>query len=295
MTGVMNHSDWQPPRSVLFVPADRPDLFAKALASRADALCLDLEDGVAASQKPAARRNIAAAIESATKSGAKSGTNHAKPVYVRINADHIDADIAALGGHIVPLIVPKASSHQQLAAIAAHGLPVIAMIEDLAALQRFLTASAGVKDGATGDARPAGVVALALGTEDLSADLGVMPHSLLLTHALYDLVKLGRLWDVPVLGMPGSIANFTDGAAFDAAIATAAGFGAIGAFCIHPAQIPALNTGFAPSASVRHWADGVIACATQIEQSGVATHPDTGAMLDAPVLKQARDILRRNT
>ena len=185
MTGVMNQSDWQPPRSVLFVPADRHDLFTKALASRADALCLDLEDGVAASQKPAARRNIAAAIESATTSGA----NHAKPVYVRINADHIDADIAALGGHIVPLIVPKASSHQQLAAIAAHGLPVIAMIEDLAALQRFLTASAGVKGGATGDARPANVVALALGTEDLSADLGVMPHSLLLTHALYDLAS----------------------------------------------------------------------------------------------------------
>ena len=44
-------------RSVLFVPAIRPDRFEKAIATGVDAVCLDLEDGVASWQKDEARRH----------------------------------------------------------------------------------------------------------------------------------------------------------------------------------------------------------------------------------------------
>ena len=46
-------------RSMLFVPASRPDMIEKALNSAADAVCIDLEDSVAPADKPAARANVA--------------------------------------------------------------------------------------------------------------------------------------------------------------------------------------------------------------------------------------------
>lgn len=48
-------------RSMLFVPASRPDMIEKALNSAADAICIDLEDSVAPADKPAARVNVAEA------------------------------------------------------------------------------------------------------------------------------------------------------------------------------------------------------------------------------------------
>ena len=61
------------PRSYLFVPGSRPDRFAKACASGADAVVVDLEDSVAAGDKSTARAAVAAWLSSA------------HPVLVRIN------------------------------------------------------------------------------------------------------------------------------------------------------------------------------------------------------------------
>ena len=46
------------PRSFLYVPATRPDLFAKAVAGPADAIVLDLEDAVPVADKPRARAAV---------------------------------------------------------------------------------------------------------------------------------------------------------------------------------------------------------------------------------------------
>ena len=45
-------------RSLLFVPANRPELFDKALAGPADMICIELEDGVGPDQKDLARENM---------------------------------------------------------------------------------------------------------------------------------------------------------------------------------------------------------------------------------------------
>ena len=63
-------------RSYLFVPADRPERFDKALRAGADAVIVDLEDAVAPAAKPAARDALAAWL----------GSTEARPVVVRINA-----------------------------------------------------------------------------------------------------------------------------------------------------------------------------------------------------------------
>ena len=91
-------------RSKLFVPASRPELFEKALASEADAVALDLEDAVAPDQKPQARANLAAFLQRRPAS--------AKTIVVRVNAfgtEAFDADMAALVGLSVDVVnLPRA-------------------------------------------------------------------------------------------------------------------------------------------------------------------------------------------
>ena len=94
-----------PPRSYLFVPGNRPERFAKALASGADALILDLEDSVPAAEKDAARDAVVHWL--------RSGAAGATPVWVRINAlgtaAH-EADLRAVAlGRPVGVVLPSAS------------------------------------------------------------------------------------------------------------------------------------------------------------------------------------------
>jgi citrate lyase subunit beta / citryl-CoA lyase len=74
-------SDFSTLALFLFVPADRPDRWAKAFAAGADAVILDLEDGVAASAKPGARR--------ALREGRDAIDAAPCPILVRVNARSI--------------------------------------------------------------------------------------------------------------------------------------------------------------------------------------------------------------
>jgi citrate lyase subunit beta/citryl-CoA lyase len=101
-------------RSWLYVPGDRPDRIAKALAGPADAVIIDLEDAVAAAAKDEARRNALAALDD----GAKA--------FVRINAPGTpagEADIKALRG-AAGVRVPKCEDPSELRRGAApRGVP----------------------------------------------------------------------------------------------------------------------------------------------------------------------------
>ena len=115
-------------RSFLFVPAHRPERYARALASGADAVIVDLEDAVAPADKPAARQALVQAV--AGLDAAQRGR-----LLVRINADgtpwHAD-DLAALRGLVsrglVAVMVPKAESAAALAEGAAAAGPACALL-----------------------------------------------------------------------------------------------------------------------------------------------------------------------
>src|SRR4051794_20886083 len=100
-------------RSLLYVPADRERFVAGAAARGADAVILDLEDGVAESAKPAARAALAAAVPLVGAAGAR--------VFVRINSRlaHAAEDIAAaVQAGVDGLLVPKTEDGQWLRLIA---------------------------------------------------------------------------------------------------------------------------------------------------------------------------------
>src|SRR4051812_26378827 len=103
-------------RSKLFVPASRPELFAKALASDADALSFDLEDAVDESMKAQARETLARFLR-----GLQPG--HGKTIIVRVNGlatPHFEPDIDAITGPGLDIVnLPKPDSPDDVKACAS--------------------------------------------------------------------------------------------------------------------------------------------------------------------------------
>ena len=143
-----------PPLTWLYVPADRPDRVEKAIASRAHAVIVDLEDGVAPPGKDEARRNLAPLL----------GSPRGKPVYVRVNAGS-QADLEAVAGlPVTGIVVPKVEAP---ADVPDSGLPVNALIESPAGLE-----------AAYDIARHPLVAGISLGESDLRSQTGALEAGL---------------------------------------------------------------------------------------------------------------------
>jgi citrate lyase subunit beta/citryl-CoA lyase len=248
----------------LFVPADRPERFAKAASSGADAIIIDLEDAVAPAAKAAARAGLRAL---------PAGAN----IFVRVNAlgtPWHEEDIAALAG--VPaagIMLPKAESAESTRDLHRRSQkPVIALIESASGL-------AACRQIAQNAAR------LAFGSIDFCTDLGAAHVRDALLTARSEIVLASRLASLPP-PVDGVTTAIDDEALIedDARYAHALGFG--GKLCIHPKQIAAARRGFAPAADEIAWARRVLAA-----PEGGAAAAD-GIMVDAPVRLRARQILR---
>jgi len=249
----------------LFVPATRPDRFAKAARSGTDAVILDLEDAVATAEKDAAR---AALTDGFTD----------LPVVVRINAAGTPwhgADIAALAGlDIAAVMLPKAESPDGVAEVGAAlaGVPVIALVETAAGLAH-----------ARAIAAVPGVVRLAFGSVDFCADTGCAHRRDILLPARFELVLASRLAGLAA-PLDGVTLRLDDPgpAGDDAAHARDLGMG--GKLCIHPRQVETVRGAFAPTEAEVEWARRALA-------SGDGAATVDGAMIDEPLRIRARAIL----
>ncbi|NRB18761.1 MAG: CoA ester lyase [Rhodobacteraceae bacterium] len=263
-------------RSLLFVPADRPERFDKALASGADAIIVDLEDAVAPAAKAAARAALAQWLDSA------------KPGHIclRINdITHVDhpADIAlARHPRLDAVMLPMVDSVGCCASVGtATGKPVLALIETA----KGLTAANEIA------AEPV-VSRLVLGTIDLALDLGIDGDTAhggaLLDHARATLTIASRAAAIcaPVDGVHSRI---DDSEGLQQASARAHGFGFTGMLAIHPHQIAAIHQAFRPTADQVAWAQLVLDSAA----SNRGAFRLQGQMIDAPVIAQARRTLER--
>jgi citrate lyase subunit beta/citryl-CoA lyase len=257
----------------LFVPADRPDRFARAFASGADAAILDLEDAVPPARKAEARDALVAARDVLAAA--------ACPVLVRINGTGSPwhaADLSAVRSlRLAAIVLPKAEGAAALAAAAGTaGCPAVALVESARGL-------AAARDMAGAAAR------LAFGSIDFAADLGCAHTREALLAARSELVLASRLAGLaaPLDGVTAAYGEAGAGAVeADARHAAALGFA--GKLLIHPTQVAPARAGFAPSAEDRAWAERVLAASPE----GGAVAVD-GAMVDAPVRLRADDIMRR--
>lgn len=259
-------------RSLLFVPGDRPERYAKAVASGADAVIIDLEDAVAPDAKAAAR---AAAHEYLC------GGGHA---LLRINAlDSVWAedDMPLCGAPgVLGVVCPKTEHPTDLARIASHmrpGTSLLPLIETAKGLRDIHSIAAADRIGR-----------LLFGSVDLSLDLNLAPseheEELSSYRALLVLASRAAGLAPPVDGVT---LNLQDDAALARATQTArrAGFGA--KLCLHPVQIATVHRAFAASAEELAWAERVLNNARG--QTGAFQFE--GRMVDTPVLQRARRFL----
>jgi len=254
-------------RSLLFVPATRPERIGKALASGADIAIIDLEDAVAPEHKDAAR-------------GALAGVAHRAAV--RINAcgtPWFEADLAACHAAQVPVILlPKAEqpAHIRQVREVLGDCAIIAIIETAAGFENIEAV-----------ARSPGVARLAFGSLDLQAELGIDDADQPLHYFRSRIVLASRLGDLAA-PIDGVCTALDDTAALAAELTRARCFGFGAKLCIHPAQVATVQAAFGPTADQVAWAQRVVAAAG----TGAAARVD-GRMVDAPVVARARDILRQ--
>jgi len=273
-------------RSLLFVPADRPERFAKAAASGADALILDLEDSVAAEKKDAGRAAIAAWL-----AGDRAGVT----TFVRVNpldGDLTDADLAAvLPGRPDGLLLPKAEGAASVTTLVGKlggvDLPVLPIATETPAAIFQLGSYGAVASHLAG---------LTWGAEDLPAAIGAATSREAdgSYTAPYELVRSLTLFGAHAAGTQAIETVFPRidaPQALAAYVARARRDGFTGMMAIHPAQVATINAGFTPTEEEVAHARAVI--------DAFATNPGVGAlkldgkMIDRPHLVQAQRIIAR--
>lgn len=255
----------------LFVPADRPERFSKAAAAGADAVIIDLEDAVAPGNKVSARDALKAALGRLVSP---------VPIFIRINAVgtswHED-DVAAVSQLAVAgVVLPKAESAADLGSVRMRlpeGMVVIAIVESARGL-------------AAADEIAANADRIAFGSVDFAADLGCAHIRDSLLMARSRLVLAARLADKPA-PIDGVTLSIKEEAEIEADARYAVSLGLGGKLLIHPAQIAPARNGMAPSQSDLDWATRILTSAAD----GAARAVD-GAMVDAPVLARAQQILK---
>jgi citrate lyase subunit beta / citryl-CoA lyase len=271
-------------RSFLFVPANRPERFAKALASGADAVIIDLEDAVSPADKPAAREQLAGGFSQLPPA------DRARLI-VRLNARgtpwHDDdlsllQQLAAQG--LAGVMVPKAESVAGLQRVAD-------AIGPAGALLPLIESVAGL-DAADALATVRQVLRLAFGNLDFQADLGLAcgPDEAELVPVRLAVVLAARRASLPP-PVDGVTPGTQDMAQLqrDAERARRGGFG--GKLCIHPAQVAGVNAAFSPSAAELDWAQRVLAA---FEAAGGGVFSLDGRMVDAPVVRLAQRTLAQH-
>lgn len=281
---------------MLFVPGSDPRKLGKIPALGAQAVLLDLEDGVAASAKAQARLNVVAAL---------SEHCAAAHCWVRVNPMDSAELYDDLQSVVVPglagLNLPKVSSARDLhvldwvvgelerrRGLAAGSVGVMATIETAEGLGRL---------DEIADAGPR-LRGLCIGAADLSRDLGLdwpppggsLSQSLI--QAKVALVHASRRFGLepPHDGASAELRDL-ERLRLEAEGARALGFG--GKHAIHPAQLPVIEAAFRPTQAQLDWARRVVEAFEEHERRGVGAFELDGRMVDAPVAERARQILRQ--
>jgi citrate lyase beta subunit len=266
-------------RSLLFVPGIRPERFAKAIASGADAVCIDLEDAVPPHEKAAARAAVLDFI-------ATMDEDRSCAIGVRINpigSDEGQSDVDAFcNAPFVPdfIMVPKAVSAEDLIALPANvgepAVPIWAVIETVEGLLNTVAiAKACAPNGG-----------ILFGGADFSAEIGTTMKWEPLFYARSKIASEARIAQVTLLDVPYLDVTNSDGLRAECERISALGFN--GKACIHPNQIAHVNEVFSPSPSLIDWAKRV-GVAQKECQGGVVLLD--GKLLDAPVYLRAQRIL----
>jgi len=292
-------------RSMLFVPAARWQVIEKAAVSAADAVCIDLEDSVASSEKASSRANVIRAFQT-LDFGRRTRTFRINDLETPFAYRDLIEVVEESGSRIDLVMVPKVNSpadvlfvDKLLTQIEAHcGLTrrigIEAQIETAAA---FLA----IREIAQSSPR---LECLIFGPGDYAASMR-MPSAGIGEFDQHDELYPGHRWHAVmhaiVAGaranglrcMDGPYTAYQDPAGLDRSCRIARAMGFDGKQCIHPNQLLTTNAIFTPTAEETAHAEGVVAAYEQAvaEKRGVVTLD--GKMVDAANVRMAQTILHQ--
>lgn len=290
-------------RSLLFVPASRPDMMAKASTSAADAVCLDLEDSVAPGDKAAARTQAVRALHDLD-------FGH-RVRLVRINAvetpfayrDLVEV-IEGAGRKVDLVMVPKAASARDVAFVDM----LLTQIEAHAGIGRSIgieaqieTAAGFLHAGEIAAASPR-LEALVFGAGDYAASMR-MPSTVIGGLDAYDAAYGSHRWHAPMHAvvaaarahglrcMDGPYAAYGDPDGLRRLSGMARALGFDGKQCIHPAQLEIVNAAFSPTDEEVAEARALVETYEAAVAAGQGAASHRGRMIDAANLRMARTLL----
>jgi citrate lyase subunit beta/citryl-CoA lyase len=270
----------RPIRSLLFAPANRPELLQKFPRYPADAFVIDLEDGTPEAEKDSARRALPQMIASLRNQGLK------KQLYVRTNSPrskHVQADLATTNEMPIDgIVVPKIESIEDLNEFksAAQTIGIIETGRGVVNVENIAQA-----------ANP-NLVALAFGAEDFITDVGGQRSTdgLEVLYARSRVVLAARVAGIQALDQV--FVNIRDDETFlhDAEFGRHLGYS--GKMCIVPRQVEIANAVFSPSADEIDRSRRLIEEYERAQAQGLGAFDFEGSMVDEPLLKRARAILQ---
>ena len=271
----------RPRRSFIFTPGLRPEMFPKALASGADIVCIELEDGIAPKDKPAARAN---AIELFERPQADDGVER----IVRINSLREGfgmADVQAVLASDTPppaLMMPKVRTPDEVVLLddllteRGHDTRLHVIIETNAALK-------AAHDIARCSPR---IDAMFFGGVDMAAELRCQNAWEPLLYARSRVVHAAASAGLDVIDVP--YLDLEDAEGMTRAAIQARDLGFCGKGAVHPKQIPALNGVFTPSPERIARARYIIA---EFEAADTGLVVIDGKLIEKPVLREMHRIM----
>ncbi|MDP2377073.1 CoA ester lyase [Reyranella sp.] len=279
-------------RSTMYVPGNVPKFIDKAHERGADCVLVDLEDSVQPAQKSEARAMLAETMKKVARGGADVAVRINRPLRLAIP----DIEAAVRPG-LSALFITKTEDVQHLRLLDEmvteleheRGMPVGsvgfgAMIEHPRALTQ-------IHDIAEHGPR---VIAMMLGGEDFALETGSIPgdESLELPKRL--VAFAAQAHGVAMMGILGTVADYSDPAAYKASAERARRFGFSGGTCIHPGLVQALNEAFTPPADEVAHARKLIAADEKAAAEGRGSFSVDGKMIDIPVIDRARRLIARH-
>ena len=285
-------------RSFLFAPGNVPRRVEKALSLEADVVILDLEDSVAPSDKPAARKAIAEAL---TRPRGPRG-------YVRVNAastpycyaDLVETVHKGVEGVVLPKVESAAELHavdwlltnlERERGIAVGSIDLMPQLETAAGVQRIerIVQAGSLR---TYKSQPWRVKRVAFGAGDYANDIGlsVSMDEPELAEARSRIVMISR-----AAGLENPVDSpwfhLREAEGFRRALERSRRGGYQGRLCIHPDQLAPVNAAYVPSAEEVAQAARIVAAFKEAEAKGAAAIVVDGQMIDYPIVHRAQAIL----
>ena len=277
-------------RSWMFVPGHRQRMIDKGLGLNADAIMLDIEDGVAPDEKDTARKNIAESLGRAKTPGSPAR-------YVRINAighARMEADLEAvvrpgLEGLVCPKVDTAEEVHQ-IEAILDDKEPMNKLDKGSVRLLIAVESPKGLLNAPAIAAASSRIAGIIFGAEDFGREIGLPAvregeaRDLLYARSAIVIAAAAA----HVQAVDGVWVDLNDSAGLLGFAKQSRQLGFSGMSCIHPSQIDAINATFSPTAEEIDYCRKVLEAFKEANARGDGSIALGGQLIDRPIVERAR-------